>query len=70
MILRDALALVLTGPGDWRSNGILGQKALLANLIQDLPAGTRLPQLSSGAVAMLSIALLAAYMPAPPRRNR
>ena len=62
MVLRDALGMVLTG----LSIGVpmaFWCKSLAASLIQDLPLRSVVP-IAFGAVAMVAVALLAAYVPA------
>jgi ABC-type antimicrobial peptide transport system permease subunit len=62
MVLGDALGMVCAGlaigaPIAYRS------KNLAANLIQDLPVSSAVP-IVFGAVAMIAVALIAAYVPA------
>jgi ABC-type antimicrobial peptide transport system permease subunit len=62
MVLGDALAMVCAGLAIGAPIAYWG-KRLAANLIQDLPVSSAVP-IVFGAVAMIAIALVAAYVPA------
>ncbi len=62
MVLGDALGMVCVGLAIGAPIAFFGQR-FAASLIQDLPANSAAP-IVFGAVAMIAVALLAAYVPA------
>jgi len=62
MVLRDALGMVIAGLAIGVPMAFWG-KSLAASLVQDLPLRNDFP-MAFGALAMVAVALLAAYVPA------